>query len=1429
MPKQVHKIEDFSGGTYTYPEHLGEKGITSRGVVGTKNNITSGSTFIEDEGVFDSSDYDINDYNNYIWNSPIDLADGFTEDEGAYLVSSGDGTSIGARPKDSSTTETIALHTSSTSGKIHFYSDDNILYYSIENPASGDDHANYVGCFPKRGSWLGYTDAEFEAEASSANSYWGEGKNRASLAISDMCYVYKYGPQICLINHAAPCLLAEAMFSVDFDETVQGRYGWSAIYEKGESEIIYKESENPVNFYLRIEYIIVYPYGVFDTERYYRHEKRIIGYRLWFKNTSTLDVLLIADVDFGTGVTILGELKDWEAILYTDLDPGYDIPIPISIARNFESFAYDDFSTTYEDVTGIPISEYSSQVVDYNVFAITGGRKYVIGLDKNLYVSGLGNQDVIIRSIHQVKKIPTGGGSVKYIHIAGDKIYLFKERRLDVLTVLYDDEFGMTFLQGYKTYEGMGILDEKAICLSQLGLIWANESGIYSLEGDAPQLFKSDKLSRAYWNDLGLSAPRIGYCGKTNEIVIADGKTTLLSFDITNDTFYRQGTPFMAYGENTNLFSFPDGDLVSFYRNGVLGTMYHSYRWQKGTYDCLIAQAPSYFKTPYLYLGNADKDKKFYAIKIGNGGGELQNVDDNIVLKAFIYDTSGSQVGEYSKSMNLNALPPLLEFNLDSSNLDSGGRKGKSIRFELEYNPDTEVIIDDISIIYREIGSKTKKTKKIEDFANSKWELSNEVSESGVMCTGFIPYKNYIVPGGNWIPYYSDDPHGAGAHDDMCKRLTWGHDARLGHGLGLIPVSKSPINGADLDDDLLVDFDEYAKRLRLAQIRGTMTISHNEYIDEISSSGYPTNITNSYGYFTFSQNGNDIYWARSRGSAGQDRMGLLSYIKRPDGWLEDVANNVDYSEENSGLYFGSPIFNAKDWGVSAFGGVWWGFYLHPSRTYDDDAIAMVRFAEAAQDEDISGYYGYSIVHDGGETEIIYFSSPMPWYTELTRVRVYNPATRPPIRMTGYNFWFNKEGGDTVLVVAVDFARGVSHDHGATWVPFEKDETPKQTSIADLYGKEDMLYEDYTAVTYESLYGKEISYLNSHAIDYKYSQISGNRRYAIGIDNKLYISRENQIDVLNDKLNDVAGVPVGGGASIALHVESGTVYLFREDALVVLTVEAAEEMGVMRVSDSQIYAGMGVMCPAGLCKTPKGIAWANDYGFFMMEDSKPKNMIIDKISQEKWSSFSGRDITYTGYSGTTNEIVIWGPGESQYKYQFYVYNLDAESFYFIDTSFKPDNVYSADYCDPCSFHTLTDGTLVGTFRGNSDTAAPRKLMLNKWAPLAATSAEGSVIVPPQNCGTPEREKKFYEAIVSYVGSFQSDATVISRVYGLGPSVTGGKSAEIEHKTYNITSGSEIVLDLTSISRGYAMGLDINIQPDADFAITGIEITYREMEV
>ena len=793
-------------------------------------------------------------------------------------------------------------------------------------------------------------------------------------------------------------------------------------------------------------------------------------------------------------------------------------------------------------------------------------------------------------------------------------------------------------------------------------------------------------------------------------------------------------------------------------------------------------------------MGNLDKDKKFYSVKVGSGGGSLGSVS----LTAYIYDSAGTLENQYSGSQSL---------NLNSE-------KGRSIRLEMSFNPAAAAIIDDISIVYREIGSKTKKTQKIDDFANNKWEMSNDAAELGVMCTGFIPYKNYIIPGGNWIPNYPE-------RDSMHKSVDWGSDGRRGYGVGLIPVSKDPTDGTGLDDDLLVSLDESNKRLKFSKIL-TTGFAYS-VIDTITSGAYATNITNSDGYITFSQNGHDVYWARSNAGAEESHMGLCAYIERPTAWLADNGGAAG----NSGTYHGRPQLQYNNFGISSL--------YDTSREYrlsgSGNLLCGVHYSGDvgdAVDSDIEGYYGYSIVYDGGETEIVFGTAMRYWSKFLRYVYVYNCINSPFIRnkrVTGFNFWYkNKGSGDTVLVLYIDFLRGVSRDQGSTWESFVVDVNDVKVDFNEL----ELLYEDYTAVTYEALYGKEVSYLNSRAIDYKYSQISGNRRYAIGVDNKLYISRENQIDELNDQIHDVAGVPMGGGNAIALHVESGTVYLFREDALVVLTVEAAEEMGVMRVSDSKIYAGMGIGTPEGLCEMPKGIAWANENGFFMMEESKPKNMITDKIVQKKWRSLSADGYSYVGYSGTTNELVIWLSADGE-EYQFYVYNLDAETFYFIDGDFKTSNIYTESgvaKCNPCSFHTLSDGTLVGTFRGNEGVGS-RQLMLNKWAPLEATVAQGTIIVPPQNCGSPEREKKFYEAIISYVGSFDGTTatnTVTARVYDLG-------DLELDSKTYTITSGNEIILDLTEMitSRGYAMGLDIAIQPNADFAITGIEITYREMEV
>ena len=239
--------------------------------------------------------------------------------------------------------------------------------------------------------------------------------------------------------------------------------------------------------------------------------------------------------------------------------------------------------------------------------------------------------DRIIKSpINQFDKFPKSnfieattndGQSITGMKGFADRLFVFKESKLEIINIGKDDEF----LEA--THHHMGVKTDSAICETDYGLAWVNKDGCFLFDGEriVNLLEKEGKrrISSTEWGDeIGddsyIRYPMIQYHKKKRQLIVVDdssaGPGDMYIYDMgTQGWVFSPGTATYTSDHGSNMLVDYNGQ-VTFY-NYSNDTML---RWS----DTKIASAKFQYLSPDIDFGEPGIRKKIYKVFLsfkGNG------------------------------------------------------------------------------------------------------------------------------------------------------------------------------------------------------------------------------------------------------------------------------------------------------------------------------------------------------------------------------------------------------------------------------------------------------------------------------------------------------------------------------------------------------------------------------------------------------------------------------------------------------------------------------------------------------------------------------------------------------------------------------------------------------------------------------------------
>jgi hypothetical protein len=357
-------------------------------------------------------------------------------------------------------------------------------------------------------------------------------------------------------------------------------------------------------------------------------------------------------------------------------------------------------------------------------------------------------------------------------------------------------------------------------------------------------------------------------------------------------------------------------------------------------------------------------------------------------------------------------------------------------------------------------------------------------------------------------------------------------------------------------------------------------------------------------------------------------------------------------------------------------------------------------------------------------------------------------------------------------------------------------------------KEKMLnYNEVQSYESETLVSQD---LNNYELicDYKTGVIANNRFYAGNIRQNGEIYPDRMIKSPINKYNilpksNFIDVAINDGDEItALEYYRDKILQFKRRKVFIINISGDYEFL------EETLDNIGVNAPYQVCKTPYGIAWANESGLHLYDGNQTSNLIDNKITNQKenenivdnwWqigSNSAGSKINYNennytqytasvGYDPKQKDIIVkrgirGGANENSFQQlDAYIYNLVHKSWYMTQRAFNgvSKNTYQTAMSN---FANDSNGNLISYNYQANDTYAINDIM--KWkhaeaddslmcASRGISSADTNerlmyFTTPDYTFGNISVRKKIYKIYITYKSDVNTNILINYRTNGSG---------------------------------------------------------------
>ena len=440
----------------------------------------------------------------------------------------------------------------------------------------------------------------------------------------------------------------------------------------------------------------------------------IQGLRVYVKNFNDPEdeFTLLLDLDFERGSRIsLG--NEYDPLVETTGE--WHTHDPLNGGSSERAYAIFNQSTTaYSDITGYDMEEHaiSFQNTDYGykTAVVANQRAFVANVrypDTDGITKNMGDR-IQYTPVRKYDTFPqtywydvatNDGDEIIKLEEFQDRLFIFKKNKLFILDISNPSDFEWRIIG---EFNNRGVSNPGAVSKSDVGLVWANEYGLFAFSDKITKLSVpiDDKNGTDGWADkINADNVQVGYIPIKNQIVVIGTAATTSSagylYDITTSSFVNLTVNNALLGSTvTNFVRFEQQLCVM----GSNGTLYR--------FDTTAAANRVFIKTKEFDFGFPSVDKKINAIYVTYQ--DANNVNLKYALNGAALDNSNGlstidREGTTSNALSDSSTRATHKFTFESATTC----KSIQLLFTSGTNDtETDFEIEDITIVYRPRGLK---------------------------------------------------------------------------------------------------------------------------------------------------------------------------------------------------------------------------------------------------------------------------------------------------------------------------------------------------------------------------------------------------------------------------------------------------------------------------------------------------------------------------------------------------------------------------------------------------------------------------------------------------------------------------------------------------------------------------------------------------
>ena len=440
----------------------------------------------------------------------------------------------------------------------------------------------------------------------------------------------------------------------------------------------------------------------------------IQGLRVYVKNFNDPEdeFTLLLDLDFERGSRIsLG--NEFDPLVDTTGEWHTHDPLNGQASTSTGGAAYAIFNqstTAYSDITGYDMEEHaiSFQNTDYGykTAVVANQRAFVANVrypDTDGITKNMGDR-IQYTPVRKYDTFPqtywydvatNDGDEIIKLEEFQDRLFIFKKNKLFILDISNPSDFEWRIIG---EFNNRGVSNPGAVSKSDVGLVWANEYGLFAFSDKITKL--SVPIDDDTWAaNIDSDNVQVGYIPKKNQIVVIGTAATTSSagylYDITTSSFVNLTVNNALLGSTvTNFVRFEQQLCVM----GSNGTLYR--------FDTTAAANRVFIKTKEFDFGFPSVDKKINAIYVTYQ--DANNVNLKYALNGAALDNSNGlstidREGTTSNALSDSSTRATHKFTFESATTC----KSIQLLFTSGTNDtETDFEIEDITIVYRPRGLK---------------------------------------------------------------------------------------------------------------------------------------------------------------------------------------------------------------------------------------------------------------------------------------------------------------------------------------------------------------------------------------------------------------------------------------------------------------------------------------------------------------------------------------------------------------------------------------------------------------------------------------------------------------------------------------------------------------------------------------------------